>query len=62
MHYEKGYKLLRSYHPKKPIILFNISYCHFVNKDKKNALDYLNRCVYEFNNISQKNIAPDFYY
>ena len=21
-----------------------------------------NRCVHEFNNISQKNIAPDFYY
>ena len=62
MHYERGYKLLRSNHPKKPIILFNIAYCHFVNKDKKNALDYLNRCVYEFNCISRNNIAPDFYY
>jgi len=62
MLYEKGYKLLQSNHPKKPILLFNIAYCHFVNKDKDNALEYLNRCVHEFNNISQKNIAPDFYY
>ena len=62
MLYEKGYKLLESNHPKKPILLFNIAYCHFVNKDKNNALEYLNRCVHEFNNISQKNIAPDFYY
>ena len=62
MLYEKAYKLLQSNHPKKPIILFNIAYCHFVNKDKKNALEYLNRCVHEFKNISQKNIASDFYY
>jgi len=62
MQYERCYKILRSFHPKKPIILFNIAYCHFVNNDKKNALEYLNRCVHEFNNISQNNIAPDFYY
>ena len=61
--YEKGYKLLQSSHPKKPIILFNIAYCHFVNNDRKNALEYLNRCVHEFNkNISQTKVAADFYY
>lgn len=62
MEYERGYKLLPSHHPKKPIILFNIAYCHFINKNKKSALDYLNRCIYEFNNIEQKKIAEDFYY
>ena len=60
--YEKGYKLLKTYHPKRPIILFNIAYCHMVNNDKKNALEYLNRCVKEFNDISSHNIASDFYY
>lgn len=62
MQYEKGYKLMQSFHPKKPIILFNIAYCHFVNNDWRNALEFLDRCVHEFNNISQKNIAADFYY
>lgn len=62
MEYEKGYKLLPSYHPKKPIILFNIAYCHFLSNNRKNATDYLNRCIYEFNNIEQKKISDDFYY
>ena len=62
MQYQRGYRLLQSNHPKKPIILFNIAYCYYVSKDKKNALDYLNRCVYEFNHIPDKNVAPDFYY
>ena len=63
MQYERCYKLLQSSHPKKPIILFNIAYCHFVNNDKKNALEYLNRCLHEFNRISEPIIvAADFYY
>ena len=62
LQYERCYKILQTSHPKKPIILFNIAYCHFVNNDKKNAIDYLNRCVHEFNSISQANIASDFYY
>ena len=62
MLYEKAYKLLKSFHPKKPVILFNIAYCHIVNNDKKNALEYLNRCIHEFSYISQKIVAPDFYY
>ena len=32
MEYERGYKLLPSHHPKKPIILFNIAYCHFIKE------------------------------
>lgn len=62
MHYERAYKYMRSSHPKKPIILFNIAYSYFVNNDHKNALDYLERCVHEFNSIAEKKIAADFYY
>ena len=48
-------------HPKRPIILFNIGYCHFVLKDKRKAVDYLNRCINEFNNVEQ-NRSPFVFY
>ena len=60
--YDKAIKILPNYHPKKPIILFNMGYCHFLNDDKKKAIDCLNRCVSEFNNIEQNRSPFDFYH
>ena len=60
--YEKALKLLPNSHPKKPIILFNIGYCHFLNEDKKKAVDYLGRCINEFNNLEPNKSPFDFYY
>ena len=59
--YEKALKLLPNHHPKKPIILFNMGYCHFVNDNKKMAMDYLNRCISEFNSVDLTNSPFDFY-
>ena len=60
--YEKALKLLPNSHPKKPIILFNMGYCHFLNDDKKKAVDYLGRCINEFNNLEPNKSPFDFYY
>ena len=60
--YDKSVKLLPNYHPKKPIILFNMGYCHFLNGDKKKAIDSLSRCINEFNNIEQNRSPFDFYH
>ena len=60
--YDKAIKILPNYHPKKPIILFNMGYCHFLNDDKKKAIDCLSRCINEFNNIEQNRSPFDFYH
>jgi tetratricopeptide (TPR) repeat protein len=60
--YEKALKLLPNSHPKKPIILFNMGYCHFLNDEKKKAVDYLGRCINEFNNLEPNKSPFDFYY
>ena len=60
--YDKAVKILPNYHPKKPIILFNMGYCHFLNDDKKKAIDCLSRCINEFNNIEQNRSPFDFYH
>ena len=60
--YDKALKKLNNCHPKKPIILFNMGYCHFLNNDKKRAIDCLSRCISEFNNIEQNRGPFDFYY
>ena len=60
--YEKALKLLPNSHPKKPIILFNMGYCHFLNEDKKKTVDYLWRCINEFNNLEPNKSPFDFYY
>ena len=60
--YDKSIKILPNYHPKKPIILFNMGYCHFLKNDKKKAIDCLNRCISEFNNIEQNRSPFDFYH
>jgi hypothetical protein len=60
--YEKALQLLPNHHPKKPIILFNMGYCHFVNDNKKMAMEYLNRCVSEFNSVDLTKSPFDFYY
>ena len=60
--YEIAYKLLPMNHPKKPIILFNMGYCHYLNEDKKKAIDCLCRCINEFNNIEQNHSPFDFYH
>ena len=60
--YEKALKIFSNYHPKKPVILFNMGYCHFLNDDKEKAVDYLGRCINEFNNIVQNRNPFDFYY
>jgi tetratricopeptide (TPR) repeat protein len=59
--YEKALQLLPNHHPKKPIILFNMGYCHFVNDNKKMAMEYLNRCVSEFNSVDLTKSPFDFY-
>ena len=60
--YDKANKIMPNYHPKKPILLFNMGYCHFLNNDKKKAIDFLNRCINEFNNAEQNRNSFDFYY
>ena len=60
--YEKALKILPNSHPKKPIILFNMGYCHFLNNDKKKAVEYLSRCVNEFSNLEPNKSPFDFYY
>ena len=59
--YDKALQLLPNHHPKRPIILFNMGYCHFVNDNKKMAIEYLNRCVNEFNSVDLTNSPFDFY-
>ena len=60
--YDRALKLLPNYHPKKPIILFNMGYCYYLKEDKKNCVDYLSRCINEFNNSEQNRSSFDFYY
>ena len=60
--YDKAIKVLPLYHPKKPIILFNMGYCHYLNEDKSKAIDCLSRCINEFNNIEQNRNPFDFYH
>ena len=60
--YDKAVKLLPNYHLKKPIILFNMGYCHFLKDDKRKAIDCLSRCINEFNNIEQNRSPFDFYH
>ena len=60
--YEKALKILPNSHPKKPIILFNMGYCHFLNNDNKKAVEYLSRCVNEFSNLEPNKSPFDFYY
>ena len=60
--YEKAAKILKNSHPKKPIIFFNMGYCHYLNDDKKKAVDYLGRCINEFTNMEQNKSPFDFYY
>ena len=60
--YETAIKLLPNNHPKKPIILFNMGYCHFLKEDKKKSIEYLNRCISEFNNVEQNHSPFDFYH
>ena len=59
--YDKALQLLPNHHPKRPIILFNMGYCHFVNDNKKMAIEYLNRCVNEFNSVDLTNSTFHFY-
>jgi tetratricopeptide (TPR) repeat protein len=59
--YDKALQLLPNHHPKRPIILFNMGYCHFVNDNKKKSIEYLNRCVNEFNSVDLTNSPFDFY-
>ena len=60
--YEKALKLLPIYHPKKPIILFNVGYCYYLQEDKKKSIDYLSRCINEFNNVELNHSSFDFYH
>ena len=60
--YEMAIKLLPNNHPKKPIILFNMGYCHYLNKDKKKAVEYLNKCINEFNNVEKNHSCFEFYH
>ena len=60
--YDKALKIMANYHPKRPVILFNIGYCYYENKDKRKSVDYLNRCINEFNNIEQNRSPFEFYY
>jgi tetratricopeptide (TPR) repeat protein len=60
--YDKSLKVMPNNHPRRPIILFNIGYCYFVIQDKRKAIDYLNRCINEFNNIEQNRSPFDFYH
>ena len=60
--YEKVLKLLPDNHPKRPVILFNMGYCHFLNDNKSMAIEYLSRCINEFNVVEMNHINCDFYY
>ena len=60
--YDKAVKLMPNYHPKKPIILFNMGYCNYLLDDKKKAIDCLSRCINEFNNLEQNRSPFDFYH
>ena len=60
--YDKALKITSNYHLKRPVILFNIGYCYYENKDKRKAFNYLNRCINEFNNIEQNRSPFELYY
>ena len=60
--YDKSLKIMPNNHPKRPVILFNIGYCYYLTKDKRKAVDYLNRCINEFNNIEQNRSPFAFYH
>jgi hypothetical protein len=60
--YEKAINLLPKNHPKKPIILFNMGYCHYLNKNRKTAVEYLNKCINEFNLVEKNHSCFEFYH
>ena len=60
--YEKVLKLLPDNHPKRPVILFNMGYCYFMNDNKPMAVEYLGRCINEFNVVEMNHVNFDFYY
>lgn len=60
--YEKAFKLLPNNHPKKPTLLFNMGYCHYLNQNKKMAVECLNKCINEFNNIQENHYSFEFYH
>ena len=60
--YEKAVKVLPNDHPKKPVILFNLGYCYYLNENKKKAVDYLARSINEFINLEQNHSPFDFYH
>jgi len=60
--YEKALKLLPDNHPKRPVILFNMGYCYFMNDNKTMSVEYLSRCINEFNVVEMNHINFDFYY
>lgn len=60
--YEKALKLITDSHPRKPIFLFNIGYCYYLQEEKKKAIEYINKCIYEFNNVENNKSPFDFYY
>ncbi len=61
-YYEKAINLLPNNHPKKPIVLFNMGYCHYLDKNKKKAVEYLNKCINEFNNVEKNHSCFEFYH
>jgi tetratricopeptide (TPR) repeat protein len=60
--YEKVLKLLPDNHPKRPVVLFNMGYCYFLNDNKAMAIEYLSRCINEFNVVEMNHVNFDFYY
>ena len=60
--YEKVLKLLPDNHPKRPVVLFNIGYCYFLNDNNTMAVEYLSRCINEFNVVEMNHVNFDFYY
>ena len=61
-YYEKAINLLPKNHPKKPIVLFNMGYCHYLDKNKEKAVEYLNKCINEFNNVEKNHSCFEFYH
>lgn len=50
-YYENALKLFEKDEPKRAPVLFNIGCSYFFNEDKHKAIEYLNRCINEYNNI-----------
>ena len=55
-YYENALRLFEKDEPKRAPVLFNVGCVYFFNNDKKKAIEYLNKCINEYNNILiQKN-------